>query len=464
MDGRLRAVGRRGGVGTLLFTRAELDRFARGDPRLPWRRIVRVRLPRELHMDKTTKWIRQWNCWVAPTKPPGVWKRKEGGHLVRARVTDPTTGCKKEIRKVLPEATEAVAYQWLTDERTRVRAVVLSVVPPKTRFAEFAALLFERKVATREIKSARSRERWKHTLEHLIAGTQDVPGFGEMFVDQMQAAHVLVWKTGMAKLIAAGHHSPVAANGWMAILRVIVKAAKRELGLPSDATEGVSYFDTSEHATYAEEEPNALPPDKAGEFLACMREVYPEHHAMTFLGFATGLRPSSMRPLRRKGTAPDVRWEEGVSLVRRSHSLGDEVMDTTKTKLPRLRHEPRPAPASASACPPTSSRCSPNTCERSSPRPSRSPPTCSSRQRTAVSWPNIACEGRSPRWARSSAWRCAPRRGVYAARSTIWHARRTSRCSSRRASRVTSPTACASITRRSVPASSARASAWSSVS
>jgi hypothetical protein len=32
MEGRLFAVGRRGGVGPLLFTRAELDRFARGSP------------------------------------------------------------------------------------------------------------------------------------------------------------------------------------------------------------------------------------------------------------------------------------------------------------------------------------------------------------------------------------------------------------------------------------------------
>jgi hypothetical protein len=37
-------------------------------------------------MDNTTKWIKRWNCWVAPTKLLGVWKRKEGGHLVRARV------------------------------------------------------------------------------------------------------------------------------------------------------------------------------------------------------------------------------------------------------------------------------------------------------------------------------------------------------------------------------------------
>jgi integrase len=52
---------------------------------------------------------------------------------------------------------------------------------------------------------------------------------------------------------------------------------------------------------------------------------------MTFLGFATGLRPSSLRPLRRRGDTPDVRWDEGILLVRRSHTLGEEVMNSTKT-------------------------------------------------------------------------------------------------------------------------------------
>ena len=33
------------------------------------------------------------------------------------------------------------------------------------------------------------------------------------------------------------------------------------------------------------------------------------------------------------GPTPDVRWDEGVILVRRSHTLGDEFMNTTKTKL-----------------------------------------------------------------------------------------------------------------------------------
>ena len=45
---------------------------------------------------------------------------------MRARVTEPTTGCKKEIRKVLPEANEATAYKWLAEERARIEAGVLS--------------------------------------------------------------------------------------------------------------------------------------------------------------------------------------------------------------------------------------------------------------------------------------------------------------------------------------------------
>jgi integrase len=91
-------------------------------------------------------------------------------------------------------------------------------------------------------------------------------------------------------------------------------------------------FDTSEHPTYTEEEPNALTVEETRAFLACMQGDFPQHFAMTYLGFATGLRPSSLRPLRRTGATPDVLWDQGVLLVRRSHTIG-EVMETTKTGL-----------------------------------------------------------------------------------------------------------------------------------
>jgi integrase len=72
-----------------------------------------------------------------------------------------------------------------------------------------------------------------------------------------------------------------------------------------------------------------------------MKAEFPAQYAMTFLGFATGLRPSSLRPLRRTGSTPDVLWDQGVILVRRSHTLGSELMNTTKTGLRQRITVPR---------------------------------------------------------------------------------------------------------------------------
>ncbi len=298
-------------------------------------RIVQVRLQtKQVHiMDSSKKWVKRWKNWVAPTKLPGVWKRKEGGYLVRARVIDPATGRMREIKRVMADVDEAAAFTWLSEEKVRIKAGLLSAERPRTRFADFAVSLLERKAAKREIKSARGRERWGYTLRHLIGGTRGVQGFGELFMDQIRVSHIEEWQVGIAGLITAGDYEPTTANGWLAILRVIFKAARRELGLSQDPTDGVRMFDTSEHATYTEEEPNALNVEEARQFLTMMREEFPRYYAMTYLGFATGLRPSSMRPLRRKGPTPDIRWDDGVILVRRSHTLGEEVMETTKTGL-----------------------------------------------------------------------------------------------------------------------------------
>jgi integrase len=286
----------------------------------------------EAFMKLQSKWIKRFEMWVMPTQISSVWKRKEGGHLVRARVTDPTTGRKREIKRVLPQADEATAYKWLQDERARIKSASVLAQQPKTRFADYALSLLERKLAKKQIKSASGRERWRYTLEHLMKGTKGVAGFGELYVDQIRVAHIEHWMVGIARLIQARDYSPATANGWLAILKVIFKAAKRELSLATNPTEGIDSFDTSEHHTYTEEEPNALTVDEARAFLACMQGDFPQHYAMTYLGFATGLRPSSLRPLRRAGATPDVLWDQGVILVRRSHSVG-EVMETTKTGL-----------------------------------------------------------------------------------------------------------------------------------
>ncbi|HEX3854709.1 MAG TPA: hypothetical protein VHW01_27285 [Polyangiaceae bacterium] len=131
-----------------------------------------------------------------------------------------------------------------------------------------------------------------------------VPGFGDFFVNKLHASHVEQWKLGIAGLIKAGHYAPTTANGWLSIFRVIMRAAKRKSDLPRLATEDVTDFDTSDWITYSEEEPNSLTTEQVPLFLERLRELHPQHYAMAFLGFATGLRPSSLRPLRRRGAKP----------------------------------------------------------------------------------------------------------------------------------------------------------------
>lgn len=274
-----------------------------------------------------------WAKAAKHTRIRGVFKRKEGGYLVRARVTDPRTGQLREIKKVFPEADEVTAYRWLEEEKVRVRTGRVAVPEQKTLFSSFAVSLYERKLVKKQIKSARGRERWRYTLEHLIKGTRDVPGFGDINVEDIGPRDTEAWVVGIAKLINAGTYAPATVNGWIGIAKVIGKAAMMELSLSANPFRALECFDLSEHPTYTEEEPNALTPEETEAFLACMREEFPQHYAMTCLGFATGLRPSSLRPLRRSGVTPDVLWQEGKILVRRSHSLGDEIMNTTKTGL-----------------------------------------------------------------------------------------------------------------------------------
>lgn len=268
---------------------------------------------------------------------PGVWRRREGGHVVRGRAKEITTGRMKEIWKVLPEADAATALKWVKDEQARLRVGVRSAALPRTRFAEFAASLFEHKVAVGDIRSGSGRSKWADVLEHLISGTtgksgRHVEGFGEVFVEMITTEHIDQWKEGIGQLIAAGDYAPSTANTWLSVLKVIMKAAKRKFALPTLPTDGIALFDTSEHETYTEDEPNALLPDEVGPFLAKLRELYPEHFAMVYVGMVTGLRPSTLRPLRRRGAEADVRWDEHRLLVRRSHTYQDEVMRTTKQK------------------------------------------------------------------------------------------------------------------------------------
>jgi integrase len=155
---------------------------------------------------------------------------------------------------------------------------------------------------------------------------------GDFFLDKIEAGDVEQWKEQMAELVAAGDYAPTTINTWIGVLRVILKAAKRAFDLPMVVTDGVRYLDTSEHDIYTDEEPNALLPAEVPAFMARLRELFPQHFAMAYLGLITGLRPSTLRPLRRSGAECDVVWSENRIRVRQSHTVGEEVMRTTKQR------------------------------------------------------------------------------------------------------------------------------------
>jgi integrase len=283
-------------------------------------------------------WKYRWKHRVKPTRLPGIFKMEEGGHIARARVTDPTTGKMRELKKVFLQSNAEEAFGWLEAERAKVKAGTVLARPQRVRFADYAVSVFERKVRTGELKSAATQSKWRDILVHLVRGTHDgagelaVPGFGELFVDQIRAGHVDRWKELMGGLIQAGQYSPNTVNSWLGVLRVVLKAAAREFALERVATDGTTNFDASAHVTYSEEDPNALTPEQVPVFLAELKDQAPQHYAMAFLGLATGLRPSSLRPLRRKGDQVDVLLDAGKLLVRRSQTIGDTVLNVTKQK------------------------------------------------------------------------------------------------------------------------------------
>ncbi len=278
-------------------------------------------------MDRT--WVHRWRYEMEATPVrPGVWRLRKGGHFVRGRATDPRTGRQHTVMMPLHDANVAEAYAELQQRLDAIRAGRSKTAPPqRRRFAEYAASLFERKVLRNELKSAKTRLTWGTALEQHL-----VPAFGEMFLDAMTRADVEQWLDAQARRVKREEYSPVSVNGWFAILRVILNAAASERDLDRNPIANVKPLDVSGHRPYTEEEPNALTAAELPEFLAELRRRCPQHFAMTALGFATGLRPSSMRPLRRKGKTPDVLWTDDAILVRQSHTIGDEVMDGTKTR------------------------------------------------------------------------------------------------------------------------------------
>lgn len=292
-----------------------------------------------------TKWITRWKYEIAdkPTRP-GIYRLKTGGYLVRCKVTNPRSGARVELMRALRDVTLSQAVQELEAIRSEEHDRVRGKTRQRVLWSDFAVSLMAERKASGKLASAATLDWWRVSLEHYL-----LPEFGHLMVDEIdRVQHFDPFLKKVAGWLEHGKPSlrhkpapgepvkiirlmPRTANGWLRILRTICRAMTVRYNLARNPFDGVDFF--TEARAYTREQPNRLRGDVLPKWIATAKRLYPQHYAMIVLGFLLGVRPSHIRPLRRKGASPDVLWKEGVLLIRRSNTRAGKIMDKTKTGL-----------------------------------------------------------------------------------------------------------------------------------
>lgn len=272
--------------------------------------------------------VPNWMDGCKPTKYVGIWKTATG-YRVRVRAMDPRTGTQKEKNQEF----ENISIEEAVLEQQRLRAEIRTpadIEHVRVKYGDYAESLLKRKIASGELSTEKSRRTWSDAQDlHVL------PDFEDWFIDAIKRRDVEAWKMAQGEKVRRRQFSPVTVNGWLRVLLSTLRSAVADLELEHDPTVGVKPIDTSTWSTYTEEDPNSLTVGEVPEFMEHARRLYPQHYAQLLLGLSTGRRPCELRPLRRGGPSPDIRWAESVLLVRRSQVIGEPV-ERTKTNV-RLR-------------------------------------------------------------------------------------------------------------------------------
>ncbi len=279
-----------------------------------------------------TQWKTQWGGrTVAKTKIPGVWKLREGGFLIRGSVKDPRTKKLREVFQTLPDVRdERAALVILENAKDSIRAGSDREKTTCPSFKDYALSLFEQKRASGDHRSAATTETWRHVLEVRLAHAP----FADYCIDTIRTADILEWQAGVKIGKGEGEYSPHTANVWLRVLRAIINAAVIKYELERNPMLAIKPWKAQDwRGKITKEQPNSLRPAEVPLFLDKMRELHPDLYAFTCLGFAIGARPSSLRPLRRRGVETDVDLERGELELRRSHTIGTAVREANKNAI-----------------------------------------------------------------------------------------------------------------------------------
>lgn len=237
------------------------------------------------------------------TKYPGIRTKKEdGAYVIRVKQTDPRTGRKPEITRVMEPGSTIEDALALRAELVGLveRGEYRKDVPLKREtLGDFALRWILRK------KGAGLR---KHTLERYADALEKhiLPHLGDLYVDAIASRDIIDWLDfAQKKLMRNGKpYSRWSVSSWYSTLRNIVSDMVIEHELPRNPCQGVR-GPRKHPAPRAERN---LKPAQLGDFLRLVKMHCPQHHTIALLLAMYGLR-----------------WEEASAL--HDHHIDEKGME-----------------------------------------------------------------------------------------------------------------------------------------
>lgn len=280
------------------------------------------------------------------TRYPGVYRIDDATYCIRAKATDPRTGKKKEVAKLLTGVSAQVAAARRTELLKEITVPVGAA--KRVRVGEFARSWIESKALRLDATTVKT---YADALERHI-----LPALGDFYYDALTSQDVQRWidaavmrgwttqdrvsrgdrseeadaktKRRSKKKKERRPYSRKSLLVWFRVFRTMTRDAMVALDLQRDPTLRVALPEEA----MGSDEGNALTPDQLTAFLEAMRADYPQHFGLVVLLAYTGLRFCH---------ASSLRWEdwdeaEGALRIVRKQVRRKVGPVTRKKQAPKL--------------------------------------------------------------------------------------------------------------------------------
>lgn len=260
------------------------------------------------------------------TKYPGIY-RIDRGYRVRAYAKDPYTGKMKEVVKTL----QGITLQEALKVRIRLHQELLAPQEPKSERLTLTAY------AQRWLEEHARRDRFA-TLDTRVRTLEShvLPALGHVYLDELTPLMLKDWLTQMAqkRKPRGPRFAASTVNGWLRVLKAVMRSAIVDLDLARDPTLGVRALPDG---GYSDEGGNVLTAQEVTRFLSEAHTHFPEQYPMILIGLTTGMRFGELSALH----WDDISFDQGVIVVRRSQVRGR----VSPPKSGKLRRVPVPRKA-----------------------------------------------------------------------------------------------------------------------